>query len=308
MAPIVFDWLASLDRILVPLQLILAMAGMGATMVLGDFRSVAKDPLGLGLGVGLQVVGVPLLAIAFAQVLGLERGWAVGLLLVAVVPGGAFSNLLTFFGRGNVPLSISITTVTTLGCIVTAPLLLRLTAKSHLPTDFAFPTQRIIFEIFAYLLIPLALGMLLRRLVPSRAAALSKWFIRGALLLILMIALGALGSGKIRVIEYGLLPPLVLLAFGATLAILTPQLLRVLGRYDDDTVAITIEVTVRNIGVALLLVHFFFPGQPEQGHVLFSALFYAGAAPAFALPIMFRHRLGRRAVLFRKPRPRPQTP
>lgn len=296
---------AKLDPVLVPLQLVLAMAGMGATMTLADFRTIVRDPRGLAIGLCIQIVGVPLLAVVMAHALGLSKGWAVGLLLVAAVPGGAFSNLLTFFGRGNVPLSIAVTTVTTLACIVTAPALLHLAARAHLPADFVFPSGRIVFEIFAYLLIPLAVGMVVRRALPGRAAAISKWCIRGALCLILLITIGALGTGKIRVIEYGIVPPLVIVAFGACLALGTPQLLRLIGRYDDDTVAITIEVTVRNVGVALLLVHFFFPGAPEQGHVLYTALFYAGASPAFSLPIMFRHRFGRSAVLLRPPRPRP---
>ena len=300
-----FHALASLDVVLVPLQLVLAMAGMGATMTLADFKSIVRDPSGLALGLVVQVVCVPLLAVGLAQALGLGKGWAVGLLLVAAVPGGAFSNLLTFFGRGNVPLSIAITTVSTLGCIATVPLVLRVAARSHLPPGFVLPTQRIVVEIFAYLLIPLAAGMVLRRFAPGRSAAVSRWSIRGALSLIALITLGALGSGKIRVVEFGWQPPLVIVAFGASLALGVPQLMRALGRYDDDTVATTIEVAVRNVGVALLLVHFFFPGQPEQAHVLYTALFYAGASPAFALPIMFRHRWGRSAVLFRRRRPRP---
>lgn len=282
------------------------MLGMGATMTLGDFRGIVKDPRGLGIGLVLQVVCVPLIALAFIHGLGLEKGWAVGLLLVSVVPGGAFSNLLTFLSKGNVALSISITTLTTLGCILTVPLALRFAAGTFLPSDFAFPVARIVREIFGYLLAPLALGMVVRRVAPGRAARFSTWCIRASLALILAISVGSVGSGRIRVIAYGWQPPLVIFLFGVALALLIPQLSRMLGRYDEDTVAIGLEVTVRNVGLGLLLVHFFFPGQEAQGHVLYSGLFYAGVSPFFALPLLFLHRLGRGAVPFRKPHPRPQ--
>ncbi len=296
-----------LEPVLVPAQLVFAMLGMGATMTLADFKGIVKDPRGLGIGLLLQVVFVPLIALSFIHGLGLEKGWAVGLLLVSVVPGGAFSNLLTFLGKGNVALSISITTLTTLGCILTVPLALRVAAGTFLPPDFAFPVHRIVVEIFGYLLFPLALGMTFRRVVPGRASRFSTWCIRLSLALIVAIALGSVGSGRIRVIAYGWQPPLVIFLFGVALATLIPQLSRLFGRYDEDTIAIGLEVTVRNVGLGLLLVHFFFPGEDAQGHVLYSGLFYAGISPLFALPLLFLHRLGRGAVPFRRPHPRPSA-
>ncbi|MEZ4226181.1 MAG: bile acid:sodium symporter [Polyangiaceae bacterium] len=295
----------SIEPFLVPAQLILAMLGMGATMTVKDFGAVGRDPRGLVLGLLLQWLFVPLTALACVRLFGLGQGWAVGLLLVAAVPGGAFSNLLTFLGRGNVPLSIAVTTVTTLASVIAVPLILQVGAGTILPPDFHFPITRAMLEIFGYLLAPLALGMVLRRFAPARAPAVSRWAIRGSLALVLTIAAGSLGTGKIRLAEYGLGPPLVIIAFGTFLSLAVPQLCRLLGRYDDDTVALAIEIAVRNVGLGLLVVHYFFPGQPEQGQVLFAALFYAGASPAFALPIMFRHRWGRTAVLFRRPHPRP---
>jgi predicted Na+-dependent transporter len=161
-------------------------------------------------------------------------------------------------------------------------------------------------DIFGYLLAPLALGMFIRQRMAARAPGVSRWAIRGSLALVLTIAVAALGTGRIRLPEYGWGPPLVILLFGTFLAVSVPQLCRLFGRYDDDTVALAIEVAVRNVGIGLLVVHFFFPGQKEQGMVLFTALFYAGASPVFAVPALLRHRFGRSAVLLRKPNPRPQ--
>lgn len=301
-----FSHHAFVEAYLVPVQLLLAMFGMGAALSVRDFERIWRNPSGLGIGLLLQIVCVPLIAVGFSKLLGLGPGWAVGLILVSVVPGGAFSNLLTYFGRGNVPLSISVTTVTTLGCLITIPFVLGLTAAQYLPADFAFPTRQIIRDIFAFLLLPLALGMLTFRYLQPRAAALSRWGIRLSMLFVVLITISTLGSGRIKVAEYGFGPPLVILAFAVLLAVSVPHLTRLLGRYDDENTALSIEVTLRNIGIGLLLVRFFFPGQPENGHVLYTCLLYAGIATPLSLPAMLRNRRGRSPAIGRAPYIRPE--
>lgn len=289
----------------IPAQLVLAMLGMGATLRVVDFVAVFRERRGLAVGLTLQLAFVPLWAFAFVRLFDLEPGWAVGLLLVAVVPGGAFSNLLVFFARGSLPLSIALTVVCTSVCVFSVPLLLGLLAAGELPTDFRFPAARIVREIGSYLIVPLIVGMAIRRFVEERALAISRWSIRGSVVLLALVTVSALGSGRIQVLEYGWQPPAFILLFGASLALLTPPLARLLGRYDDETCAIGIEVTMRNVGVALLLIHFFFPGSEAQGQVLYTCLFYAGISGPVSLLMVLRHRFGRSLVLFRSPRRRP---
>ena len=288
------------ETVVIPAQLVLAMVGMGATLRVSDFRAVFANPRALSAGLFVQWVFVPTLALVFVKALGLSPGWAVGLLLVAVVPGGTVSNVFTYFGRGNVPLSISLTTVATLGCILTIPLMLRLVAAPFLPDDFALPTSRIVRDILFYLLTPLVVGMGVLRFAERIAPAFAKWSIRASVLAIGIITVSSLQSGRIEVAEYGWGPPLTILAFSFLIVILTPQVCRLLGRYDDDTVAITIEATVRNVAVGLLLVEFFFAGTPAQGQVLFALLFYAGQAGLMALPTLFRGRFAKSPVLLRR--------
>ncbi|HJL05895.1 MAG TPA: bile acid:sodium symporter [Polyangiaceae bacterium LLY-WYZ-15_(1-7)] len=287
------------ETVLVPTQLLLAMFGMGATLAVKDFALVLKDPLGLGLGLALQLLYVPALAVGFATAFGLGPGWSVGLVLVAAVPGGATSNLLTFLGRGNVPLSIAVTISSTLACALTVPLLLRLLAASHLPADFDFPTARIFRDVGLYLFLPLAVGMVAYRASPERARKASDWAIKLSVVVVLVIAASSLGSGRIKPLEYGLLPPAMIVLFVVTLTLFTPHLCRLVGRSDADAVALSIEVVVRNVAIGLLLVRFFFPGEPEQGQVLFVCLFYAGLSTPVALPLLFRHRMGKSPALGR---------
>ena len=102
------------------------------------------------------VVGVLFSITLFA----LSPGWAVGLVLLCVTPGGAFSNLFTYLSRGNTALSVSLTLVASLACIATVPILLKIFASGLLPVDFAFPAGPIIGKVALYLLLPLAIGLL----------------------------------------------------------------------------------------------------------------------------------------------------
>jgi len=282
-----------------PAQLFFTMLGMGATLRPVDFLALWRRPHGVVAGLVLQMLLVPLLAVAFVWALGLSPGWAVGLLLVAAVPGGAASNLLTFIGKGSVPLSIAVTTLTTLLSLVTVPLVLRLTASQHLPPEFSLPTLRVVREISLWLLGPLALGMVFRRIWPQHSTTLERVGVRTGIALILIIALSSVGSGRLAVMEHGALPPLRIALFALLLLVTAPQICRLLGQDDPSTIAISVEVVVRNTSIGLLLVHYFFPGDPRQAEVLYTCLLYAGLAAPSTLPMLLRHRRGGSAVWFR---------
>lgn len=294
------------ETYLIPVQLLLAMVGMGATLRVADFALIVQQPKGLALGLALQLLFVPAAAAAYIAALSLTKGWAVGLILVAAVPGGAMSNLFTYLGKGSVPLSIAVTTVTTFLCMVTVPVVLGLLAASHLPPDFAFPYARIVRDIVAFLLVPLLVGMAVLRFAPRYAHSFSQWSIRGSVAIIAVLVISSLGSGRIQIDAYGFGPPLAIIGFGVLLSLATPQVCRLARRFDDDNLALSVEVVVRNTGIALLLFHFFFPDRPEQTQVLYTCLFFAGLSPFLAVPMMLRHRWGRSIVLLRPKRARPQ--
>ena len=147
-------------------QLVLAMLGMGATLSVRDFSDVMREPKAVSLGLIIQIVMVPLIAFLFLQGLGVEGGVAVGIALIASIPGGTTSNIFTFFARGNSALSISITGLTTLACLVTTPVILTLLVSDNLPADFSMPAGQIMIEISLALLLPLALGMMYLQFLP----------------------------------------------------------------------------------------------------------------------------------------------
>ncbi len=260
-------------------QLILAMLGMGATLTGKDFRDVVREPLAVTVGTAIQVVMVPLTAFLFLRLLGVHDGVAVGIALIAALPGGTVSNIFTFFARGNSALSISITALTTLACLISTPLILSLLISDYLPADFTMPKAQIVREIALTLLLPLALGMAYLYLYPASAPTLSKWSIRGSLLGILLIVVGSATAGRLDIEAFGNDNILLIILFTVSLSVmgyLVPRLMR-LSR--PDSKAIEFEVIVRNVNLGVLIKASIFPAAVSEtaklgDMVLFSLLLY----------------------------------
>jgi len=262
-------------------QLVMAMFGMGATLTARDFRDVVREPRAVSLGLVVQIVLVPLAAFVFLRALGVQGGVAIGLALIASIPGGTTSNIFTFFARGNSALSISITGLTTLACLLTTPLILTALINDSLPGDFTMPTGQIVTEIAFTLLLPLALGMLYLYLYPRSAVGVSKWCIRASLLGIALIVVGSVAAERLNLEAFGtdnvvlvVLFTLVMVATGW----LSPRLLR-LSR--PDSTAIEFEVIVRNTNLGVLLKASLFPASAAAtgqlgDSVLFTLLLYGG--------------------------------
>lgn len=278
-------------------QLVTAMVGMGATLTLKDFRELLLEPKAVASGTAIQMIIVPLLAFAMISVFGLAGGIAVGLALISAVPGGSTSNIFTHFAGGNIALSVAITAVTTLACLFSTPIVLDLLISGYMPGDFVMPKGQIMKEIAMTLLLPLAVGMLVLQFLPAIAEKFSKWCIRISLIGLLAIVVGAASSGRLDLKAFGF--DNVALVVGFVLLITTISwliswgLLRLSKR---DSIAVDMEVAVRNINLGLMLKAIIFPavlGQkdPLGDTVLLALLLYGGVMLFMAAGLISIHRL-----------------
>ncbi len=262
-------------------QLVLAMFGMGATLTTDDFRDIVREPRAFSFGTAMQLLMVPLFALAFISLSGIAGGVAAGIALIAAIPGGTTSNIFTYMARGNVPLSISITAITTLACLLTTPLILTLLATEYLPGDFRMPAAQIIRDIAFTLLLPLLLGMAFLRFLPRHAPAVSKWSIGASLFVILLIVIGSSSAGRLDIEAFGVQNMLWVLLFLLILVLAGWLAPRLLGLSRADSTAIEMELVVRNINLGVLLKASIFPVVPGGDNrvgdlVLLSVLAYGG--------------------------------
>ncbi len=161
------------SQILLPLALAFIMLALGVGLTPADFRRTFTQPKAFLTGAALQFVSLPLLAIALVSVLPLDPILKVGVVLLAACPGGTTSNLLTHMARGDVALSISLTGLTSLASMVTVPIVLAVALALFMgpeAPEVGLVTTGIV--IFALTVVPVGLGMALRRYATGFALAL----------------------------------------------------------------------------------------------------------------------------------------
>jgi BASS family bile acid:Na+ symporter len=282
-------------------QLIFAMLGMGALLAPRDFLSVARAPKALLIGLGLQLLAIPVIAASLGAFLPMPAGIAAGLVLVAAVPGGTMSNVITLMGRGNIALSISLTGITTVGALAITPLILRLLIGAHLPADFEMPVGRVAWEIGMTLLLPLFSGMAIGAALPAWRETFSRGCVRTSLGIIGLMVIGGAGSGRLDASAYGAMGPIAIFAMASAAQAIAWLVARLTRLAAEDRLAVMVEVTVRNTNLALLIKASIFPavtGQvdPIGDGMFFVALLYGGAALFMATPPVVASRRSAKAM------------
>ena len=182
-----------------PVALAVIMVGIGLSLTLADFRAQARTPRATIIGTLGQVLVVPAIGIAVALLMDLPPIMAMGLVLVAACPGGSTSNLVTYLARGNVALSIILTVVASLVVIVTLPGWMDVAGRL-LPDaaglEVTVPLGQTFGLLVGVILVPVAIGMVIRAKAPALAATLERGMSAlGALVLILAIAAVAVDLG-----------------------------------------------------------------------------------------------------------------
>ncbi len=162
-----------LKGLVVPL-LQLIMFVMGTRVSLRGLREVLVRPGVIGLGLGLQYVVMPLVAVGLATGSGLAPEVATGVLLVGAVCAGNSSNVMTFFAGGNMALSVAMTTLSTLLAPLVTPTLMRLLAGKEVPVEFGAMAG----SIARIVVLPVVGGLLLERVLRRRQAMADRWLPR----------------------------------------------------------------------------------------------------------------------------------
>lgn len=176
--------LTELETRLLGIMMMVIMLGMGASLTPRDFLIAFRKPKGILIGVLCQYGIMPFLGFLLAVTLGFPPGVAVGLILIACMPGGTTSNIFTYFSKGVLALSIMMTSVSTLVALVMVPILLDFySGQAGISGDFRIPPANVA-QVLVVLLVPTVIGMVLRKFNPNVGATIE---LLGALLGIVVI-------------------------------------------------------------------------------------------------------------------------
>lgn len=178
-----------LSTVVLPLALGVIMLGLGLSLTLADFTRVIKYPRAILVGLGCQMLLLPFAALLVARLLNLSPELAVGLMLLAASPGGPTANLYSHLSNGDVALNITLTAINSVLTLFSLPIVMGLAMDYFLGEAKAIPMPfGKIISVFALVLVPVTLGMLVKRFQPAISVKLEKPVkIASALLLLLVI-------------------------------------------------------------------------------------------------------------------------
>ncbi len=188
--------LESIYKIFVPSGLILLMFGMGMQLVPEDWRRVVRYPRAVFVGLFGQFVLLPAIAIVLLYGTSLPLAVSAGVLILAVCPGGVVSNTVSYLARADIPLSVTLTAMSSILALVTVPLVLHfgldlLQSARQVAGEadiVALPVRSTVIQLLVLVFLPLLAGMAVRRYVRGFAVRSDRWM-RGAGILILLVLL-----------------------------------------------------------------------------------------------------------------------
>jgi BASS family bile acid:Na+ symporter len=241
-----------IHALLLPLALGIIMFGLGLSLTLGDFARVLRYPRAVVVGLLVQTVVLVAVAYGITQFFALPAALAIGVMLLAASPGGATANIFSHLAEGDVALNITLTAVNSLLALFWLPLVLNwslehfLGAGQYVPP----PTQKIV-EVASIILLPVAVGMLVRTFAP-RVAGLAEKPVRigSVLVLLALIVVAFAGSADVIASHIGVvgLACVVFNVISMAAGYAVPRLVRLPKR---QATAISMEIGVHNTALAI---------------------------------------------------------
>ncbi len=245
-----FTWITPYISILLGI----IMFGMGMTLSVDDFKEVLKHPKKVAIGVLAQFTIMPLIAFGLAVGFKLPPEVAAGVILVGCCPGGTSSNVMTFLARGNVALSVAITSCTTLLAPLITPALILWLASKWLPVS----AGDMFLSVVKIVLIPIILGLIVKMLFRKQVEQSVKAMPLVSVIAIVAIVAAVVSGSQQKIAETGLLILLVVILHNCLGYLLGFWLARLLKVDYSDQKAVAIEVGMQNsgLGAALAAAHF----------------------------------------------------
>ena len=170
----------------------IVMFGMGMTMSVHDFALVLKRPKDVFFGACAQYFVMPFLAYVLSTIFQLDPALTVGVVLVGTCPGGTSSNVITFMSKGDVPLSVTMTSVSTLISPIMTPLLTYLIIGQRI----SFDPVGMFLSILQIVIVPIALGLIVKSFLPKLADTAADYLPAVSALAISFLIAGIIGASR----------------------------------------------------------------------------------------------------------------
>ncbi|KQZ67470.1 bile acid:sodium symporter family protein [Nocardioides sp. Root151] len=244
---------SALTTIGLPLALGIIMFGLGLDLTIADFKRIGRNPKAVAIALACQLLLLPAVCFGLVLAFDLPALLAIGMLLLAASPGGTTANLFSHLFRGDVALNISLTAINSIISIVTLPLITNLAIDHYDKGDsISMPIGEVV-QVFAIVLIPVGIGMLVRDRKPSFAAAMDKPVRVASAIILAALVLAILVDQRDNVVDYLGDVGLVAALFCA-ISLLTGYFVpRAFGVIERQAIASSMEIGVHNGTLAIFV-------------------------------------------------------
>lgn len=275
--------------VFLPIVVVVIMFSLGLGLTPSDFRRIAQRPRAFCIGALNQIVLLPVIAYVIILVFGFTSETAVGIMILAACPGGAASNIITKLANWDVALSVTLTAVFSLTCVVTIPIVLNFAVVHFMGAAMpGVDITRTAITAFLLTALPIMLGVTLRATAPVATAAIAPVLAIIAVILFAGVIVGAIASnwqvvtGNIAQLGPGLF------SLVASLSCIAFVVSRLLKSSDREAKTIAIETGVQNGALALAIAGLLIVEGPTFNAyaipaALYSVVWLCTALPAFLL-------------------------
>ncbi|MCU1440315.1 MAG: bile acid:sodium symporter family protein [Rhodoglobus sp.] len=245
---------SALTTIGLPVALGIIMLGLGLSLTLRDFARIAKHPKAVIIALACQLILLPALCFGLVLLFQLPPVLAVGMMLLAASPGGTTANLYSHLFGGDIALNISLTAINSVISVVTLPFIVNFAigyfepGGGQLGIDFVEA-----LKVFAIVLIPVAIGMLVRWWKPAFAKAMDKPVRIASIIILVIVIAGAVVANLTPLMEnIAALAGITVLfcVLSLTIGFFIPRLSRV---SKPQSIASSFEIGIHNATLAIVI-------------------------------------------------------
>ena len=245
---------ALISGVLLPASLGIIMLGLGMTLHPSDFARILRQPKPVLIGLGVQMLLLTAVCFGLCLLLKLPPELAVGMMLLAAAPGGASANIYSHLAGGDVALNITLTAVNSLLCLLSLPLIVGFSLAYFMAADQAVPPPfGKIIEVGLIILVPVAIGMGIRRSWPKLSDRVEKPLrLFSVLLLALLVVLTMVQQWRLLA-EYAAIIGLACVLFNVLSLLIGYAVPLALKLPRRQAIAIAMEIGIHNGTLALFI-------------------------------------------------------
>lgn len=247
------------STIFLAVSLIIIMLGMGLSLVADDFKRILIYPKAVLVGLTNQIIILPIIGFAVASIFPLKPEIAVGIMILAACPGGPTSNLITHLAKGDIALSVTLTALSSLLTIITIPFIVNFGLTHFLEKGQIIqldPVQTIM-QIMVIILIPVSIGMMVRRYKESFALRMEKPVRIASSIVITLVIIGILIKDKDNLVFYFQEAGIAAFFLNASTMLVGFYSSKLFQIKNDKAISISIESGIQNgtlaISIAIVL-------------------------------------------------------